>query len=929
MIKNIKYLFIICLTIINLSTEEVFAASGTGGVTTDGTQNCDIQYTGIDANGNPVEGQCHSDYGITMNVDGKNYDAYCGDLNKHLGGAWRGDSFTCQEIADATIEYILSSNYTQAEKTAALRYHTGGLTVSGNAANRVNALIAEAQVYAGNTSSSLSFFRISASEANVTYNVHASSFIESVEFTCSSGCTVTNQNWNGYSGTITVSAIPGDCEFTINAIYNGNGSTPNGDSQRIPKKVVQCSGQNIQNTYYITDINTNTSNSSNSINNSSSISGGRVVQTFSDVIEPNTGGNYYKTYCDEEPNENLCECEQQTTISKPNYCDSPNSQYMSIKAPTDIKCCILNNKDEAGNTYQMLDGQISQENPYCTVYCKEDYEMTMPGAKYTDSGRYFELENTVIKAKKTCYATNPNKNSEEAQILIENFIQDVKTKQEALVNAYNLYKKAEKEKAQREANEYDTTDTTDCNDNTYTMYKLKSSNYTGYTLDCDNNTGKCIQRPIQRDTDQYEWGTKANKPSFTYYENGVRHTGCSANPSTIEEPNWDGKVSTAKENLTNALNDLKQTIAYMNECYHWVNNLCLDAIVNFDYQEQYSTNINYELVAGGGTITGENATYSTNKTLDNEYTTNTSGGLENVNYLYCDANGCNNTNEATLAEEISTLNSHLYYRKIEVEGTAEYANKQEFQTNYPHGTIDTVSNPENIRENYSYLGAVFPVALNTPTGVYKWKLNFTNLGQYNDYVGCRNGRLDTVVNAIGATTGVDTEYVCVYVVDCPECDYECVGEYCDYTPPEPKCPECDVYCINCIFNGEDTYVYRKIGNEFNPNNRTLGANWTSEKGEFTRNEIESTGENIYIEAEYTYVLDANNMKKLRDYNKETGTYVREDLTYHSQNNITNAYGTSKFLDEGQARGFFTEVKRNPNWTLWTGAIGSSIGPAWK
>ncbi len=189
-----------------------------------------------------------------------------------------------------------------------------------------------------------------------------------------------------------------------------------------------------------------------------------------------------------------------------------------------------------------------------------------------------------------------------------------------------------------------------------------------------------------------------------------------------------------------------------------------------------------------------------------------------------------------------------------------------------------------------------------------------------------DGRLDDVIRAQGKSIGAGLEYVCVYVVDCDDCDYECVGEGC-LIPDEPKCPECDVYCSNCIFNGDGLTVnYRMIGDDTNPNERKMGSNWENEKGQRVLKEIESDGEDIYIEAEYTFIMSANNMKAIRDYNKETGTYVAEDLAFHDAGGIRNAYGTSSFLDNGERNGFFKEVKRNTSWKQWEN-IGNNMGPA--
>lgn len=894
--KKVKYLIFIAICFIGFNITNVYAGNATGGVTSNGEEDCSIKYDGEDANGNTVSGVCHHNYGIEINYNGQKFEGYCGDLNKHLSGGQ--SSYTCEEVADASLAYILGSNYSRSEKTAALRGYTTGL--KNNNAN-ASQLLADAQNGAG-----LSLVKVAENGNVVTYQVSTGLNASDIKFTCGAGCS--NISYSG--STLTVTVTQGACSYSFTASYPGIVSTPGG-------RVLRCHSRELQDVY-ILDISDTTSSSG------TTTTGDRTTQSFSGSLE-NTGSDYYKKYCDGEEKPN--KCNEKTEIVIPTYCDDPNDEKITITAPKDVQYCILNGRDDAGNTYKMDDNQISKDNPYCAVYCKEDYEMTMPGAQYTNSGSYFSLKNTVVKATRTCYATNPKGNSDEPQILIDEFITQIIAKQKELLAARNAYLKAKLEKELSDSPKE--TEMRGCHKSVGTKYEITSESFTGVNENpqCDQRTGICQVVGQTHSTDDYAWGVVSVSVSESkgYTDNsGLYHEGsCSASPSTAEKPDFAGKLAEAESNLIRIQNELKQMTDWMHECYNWVNNLCMDTQVQFDYNEQYSTDINYQLVSGGGTFTGNDATYGTSKNIDRNYNANSGSSLENPGYVYCDTTTCNHTN---IAEQISTLQNHLYYRKIEVSGTAEYANIQQFQTNYPHGTIDTVADQSALRYNYSYLGAVFPIALNTPTGVYKWTLNFSGLGQYNDSVGCRNGRLDDVIRAQGKSVGAGLEYVCVYVVDCDDCDYECVGEGC-LIPDEPKCPECDVYCTNCIFNGDGLTVnYRMIGDDPNPNERAMGSNWTNEKGQKVLEEILKLGQEIYIEAQYTYVMDANNMKATRDYNKETGTYVAEDLVFHDAGGIRNAYGTSSFLDNGEKNGFFKEIKRNKNWQQWEN-VGNNMGTA--
>lgn len=877
---KIKIFIVIIISVFSINLTNV-NAKDIGGVTDNGSENCDIKYTGIDANGNYVENQCHKDYDIEIDYNGQSYKGYCGDLNKTLDGKWEGTQYTC-ENADAIVAGILgASGYTDSEKTAALRDYTTGI---GNNNSNANKLLEEAQ-----NGGSLSITKSGENGNVVTYTVTTTVKASDITFTCGSGCSSIQ-----YSGsTLTVTVAQGSCSYSFTASYPG---TANG-AVNSSGQAMRCYSEDNQD-IYILHINDSSSGGAGGGNNSTS-QGGKVSQSFSGKLE-NTGSAYYKEYCDEEddkPNK----CTEKTTFDIPSFCDDPSDKQIKITAPKDVQYCILNGKDEAGNTYKMA-GQGVDNNPYCAVYCKEDYKMTMPGAQYTESGRYFKLHNTKVEAKRTCYATNSRGDSDHPGIDIKKYMEDVVNKQKELLKAKSEYEEAKELAAASTQGRQ-----VSCGNGTVATELFRNTHYNEYVAtNCrENDTGVCDHRTQSTQTSR-SWG------------------GC----GDTQEPKWDEIVAQKEAAMKAKTTELTKILEDMEKCYNWVNTLCLDTKVDFDYNEQYNTDINYTLVSGGGQFTSEDAKYHNSENLPNrEYDVNISGQLEKVNYVYCDKNDCNYTNEKSKAEDISTLHNKYYYRKIEVEGSAEYANVQSFQTNYPHGTIDTVSDPSSLKYNYSYLGAVFPVALNTKTGVYKWTLNFSNLGQYNDFVGCRNGRLDTVANALGKSVGAGIEYVCVYVVDCDDCDYECVGEGCYI--PDQKCPECDVFCTNCIFDGDgDAFFYQVIGDDTNPNDRQKGANWTNEKGQTTLNEIESNGQNVYINAQYTYRMGPDDQKRIRDYNKQTGTYVAEDLNYHDVGSIKNAYGTSTFLDSGEKNGFFKQIKRNGSWTQWA-SIGDNVGPAWK
>lgn len=870
----VKYTLILIISLFAFSFENTYAYNATVGQGTGGTNEWGY-------------------YDVFVFYNGKRLTGYCANEGRSLPAYW--------EVGKTETE--LSANYNCKVEENETIYN---ILASGKNAGSIQEEIWKQEQGTSEENSGVTLAKISETTDSATYAISAALDLSKISFTCGAGCS----NVSVSGKVLTVKLQKGSCSFTINIKYP-EGITVGGTTGTSGKSVLHCTRSTAdQDVYALLDNPTNSNTNSNTGDNNLN------TQTFSDSI---------KCSNEEQPNK----CDEKTEIKVPTYCDKPKkgeeNRTITITAPKDVQYCILNGADDYGNTYKMDDGQISDTNPYCAVYCKEDYTMKMPGAQYTESGSYFSLENTVVKATRTCYATNPKGNSDEPQILIDEFVKNIIAKQKELLAARNAYLKAKLEKEL--ADDPLKTTMKACDKDVGTKYEIASANFTGVNENpqCDNTTGICQVQSQGHSTDSYAWGVVSASENYGTPDPLTGNRSCSPSTSTAEKPDFAGKLAEAEANLIRIQNELKQMTTWMEECYNWVNNLCIDTQVQFDYNEQYSTDINYSLVSGGGTFTNSDATYGTSKNIDRNYSANSTATLEDPGYIYCDTTTCNYSN---VANQISTLKSHLYYRKIESNGSAEYANVQEFQTNYPHGTIDTVTDPSALNYNYSYLGAVFPIALNTPTGVYKWTLNFSNLGQYNDDVGCKNGRLDDVIRYYNLNIGAGLEYVCVYVVDCDDCDYECAGEGC-IIPEDEKCPECDVYCTNCIFDGDGyTFYYRVIGSEVNPEGRKLGSNWESEKGQAALKEIESDGENIYIEAEYTYHMDASNMKAIRDYNKEKGTYVADDLSFHDVGDIKNAYGTSSFLDSGVKNGFFKEIKRNKNWQQWDNT-GDNMGPAWK
>lgn len=97
-----------------------------------------------------------------------------------------------------------------------------------------------------------------------------------------------------------------------------------------------------------------------------------------------------------------------------------------------IDKCILEHEDVYANSYRLLDNEnaaLVSGNPYCQMYCKEDFVFNLPYQRKTQNGRYFQIR-TSIAGKQLCYSTKIDENA---------FMDDLNAAQKNLVDYYNEY----------------------------------------------------------------------------------------------------------------------------------------------------------------------------------------------------------------------------------------------------------------------------------------------------------------------------------------------------------------------------------------------------------------------------------------------------------------------------------------------------------
>ena len=678
--------------------------------------------------------------------------------------------------------------------------------------------------------------------------------------------------------------------------------------------------------------------------------------------------------------------------------------------PNQIKKCVLGKTDSTSASYEATN-EISG-NSYCKVYCKEKYNFVLPTAKMTTSGGYFKL-NTTVTGTRDCYVASASN----SQLPIDEtkFNNDLVAAQHALIDAWNEYEYWKQRAAvtsthtkshcSLSSDSWTTTHGT-CPNCTTSEHSCSSESKDGDVVTKTWNyrkydyNGNVISR-----SDSYSDGEKASPESGS-----CRNSSCTGKVG--KDPDEDDKKTAAekKKTLQQKAKELNDIIAMYNSCTGvigntnyassltdatasstaqstWNNNMQFNPVVEFWYNQDYLQNVS-DLSSGWAKFTNltdesdtSKNTYCTGDINDSyECTTGTSSKepTKSVQALTCAENNC--------SWKSYNVSSAKWITKSKTK-SGTYQTSQNFSTYTPYGTIKTDSNGNKYLYTTLPEGS-WPISLVTKTGVFPFKFRFSDIGQSNSSTDL--GRLsdsnesgkNTVVHAYnnlpsGLKCGgesnayTDGGYVCNYLNNCTDnCDFSCDPNdptHCTFNTCDNG--KCVVTCTNCIFDGnKTTYGYRTVSlNNLFPNGISgRGYNWSGEgisnqKSSDTKKEIEEAGDSIYETPQYSYTLTPSNMKNIRDYNDDAGSFTNSTVPskYSVKSNINdssvycesvsyngityNVNCKSSFLDliETTGKKFATQNERittdNDAFILYTSTnsclegscLKNGIGPSWK
>lgn len=674
-----------------------------------------------------------------------------------------------------------------------------------------------------------------------------------------------------------------------------------------------------------------------------------------------------------------------TKISTPICSTNEDEAVSKIETDPKIKRCILNNNDDAGNTYQYTTNNSIGTNSYCSVYCKEDYEeiRLTPIIENVICGGYFQLT-AHVKGTKSCYTSS---NNFDKSINRDQFIEDVKEAQQTMVDAMNQYKMYQ---AMLEAS-----------NGTYWRYYPYV-----FTWDSSTESGKI-------------------------FVSGSEVSGYIGSINNEWRTNIEEEKNQTKEAVDTALDNYKRIITEYNSCtMNWENEFKFSQRIKFKYTEK-NEEVYYSLL-------DEKLTYLSPTSIDPKELENISEvclGDTNINYECLDRRGWLNINDervmstktfvvcdTTLNEckpKGETISNAKFVRKI-VTKEQNYTTPSLFYQLGTNGKIATVSGYSKGISS-ELLNNVLPVSTKL-TGWGTITLNIEDLGEF--YNSNDVGRLidkggdneeKSVAKANSDANKKDSsfngEYKCYLSSSCrppsdpgdpddpddpgdPGCPDGCTwtcacedGTYSDECCKWVECPDCEPDCVNCLFNENELKLNVKTisTTKFDSAKRTYGYNWvtsstlaklelSTKKAKKTIEEIADLNETIYNNTNDTST-DSNVSKStdnsglafsirmtpdvtqaILDYNEAheaEGGYGNDSLDCYdaivknkdrTETTYKNVYCYSELIDElyKSYKDEITTSKPRPStdrnsgsneyWTLWDGYVyDESVigGPSWK
>lgn len=642
------------------------------------------------------------------------------------------------------------------------------------------------------------------------------------------------------------------------------------------------------------------------------------------VVDSNWINNQCSAAC--SPTNTTDKCTNTETGTKDIYISDLTEKEGSLYEPdssTDKYCytCAYGG-DLTGKTDAFL---ASDGNKYCAIYCVKEYKFTVPtnlgvngDLKY---GRYLSI-GVAASGTQTCFTGEIN------TTLFETDYKNAKEAAQAAIDEYNWWKENVDYSDESKIGSSDATCSKSrkviCPDG-YVNYQdslcVDYSKPTTYNPNEPNGQGGYGVQHYETQSPTIEEGCTGG--TYTSYSRTIRYNGkdktfssnghcnseCDSNPSSGSKNDVKDQIKqyievTLKNNMIKKVNELNNIISTYNGCSTFSQRYDFNPQIEFTYEEEpYNTNLsgrNY-LVGASSTTEPSYQYYQ-----DRGSCGFTKEGLCEKQYASytCEGDNC----KATMRDSYCNK-----YVKTTQSGSATLTPQTYWCTKVGNGSA-FIKNGTTCGNNANDIGNVYPLSRNCgkDKNDYRYGMKITNLGN-----------VETVLSSVSGTNiNNNLEYACGYHVNNKSC------EGCESLYYYRSISLNDMFTKVTEFHDMNQNS-KKIVNKVNGVEKKVSTGarviydytWSSEKGQATKNAIESLGEETYTKEhlQYSYELTPAGMKVIREYNDKVETI--EAGGYGDFNLKCNGYNCiSDFLNDIENKKYqgVISLKRYTDFTPYDG-----------
>ena len=481
----------------------------------------------------------------------------------------------------------------------------------------------------------------------------------------------------------------------------------------------------------------------------------------------------------------------------------------TVTESDNINLCIVGNrayelkKHDAQNVndkYVPYNFEQNTGNPYCKVYCKEDYSFNIPRARYTINGQYFTL-GMRVESTKSCYTDNIDYNK---------FNTDYDAAYKTATELYNA--------------------------GLTSTPAFKTAVKDLNTI--INNINAC-------GGDWYSEYNADPEISFTYDEEEY-----------IKALPGNKLKLVPAEDPTNPEKDTRELTTTTSRCSGNVddNYNCSTGWKEVTLEDEQSQKKNLDKMMASYKL-GDNGTYvPTSVPVPNE-----------VNY-----------SKKVINKKLDLVPESVFYTEYST-GVVKVGSDglTDKYTVLQSKLFNDLRNKYG-EEKVPYATAV-PVELKTGMGIYNYTFNFDALGE-----NLTTGEAGRIITKDGKTLidGLKSDfqgnYMCKYVVNCPNCRVKCVedpsrGIFCEFEDYKCDGDNCPLVCSDygCAYDAVHGLLFtvRNFDNtDVNPDGVTPGVNLdpsVSQKAEAFIEEVEGLGDEITKEPEYSFEFTPSVISTIR------------------------------------------------------------------